>query len=338
MLHVSWSVSNLGCYCRYCLLFVSSVLKAYKLYSGNGKIPEGEEDYLFQYSVVKVNPDCRTAVVEFNSQYVIEGGYKFHNYTITDDDEDTDIPDYSLSHLEEDHEAYNEHLGRGNKIINDQEHAKRKAEEAAVVRVATDVSDLKAKFDNKAEPFSLMVAEFESQGEVMEHAITSGPHLGKINFKQQWRHKHSEYSFLWHHQLGKSSFQRDRLYKAVRVIINKRDNGHERLSLIMQYSDMPTSSTSEHAKYPRDVDMVNRVLAVFAAVGCKLPLSVFDNHHFTSYVKSLDSKHCPPHRLERMRILEVMIDGAMMEFSRIVKVRHYDFYVNINQLFIVCLT
>ena len=172
----------------------------------------------------------------------------------------------------------------------------------------------------------------------MKHAISSGPNQGKSHFKQLWKHKHSDYRFFWHFQIVKISFQHDRLYKVVHVITNKQSNGHEWLSLIMQYGEKPISLTSGHAKYPRDVDMVNRVFAVFAAVGCKLPLSVFDNHHFTSYVKSLDSKHCPPHRLERLRILEVMIDGAMMEFSRIVKVRHYDFYVNINQLFIVCLT
>ena len=46
--------------------------------------------------------------------------------------EESDISDYSLSHLEEDHEAYNKYLGQGNKIINDQEHAKCKAEEDVV--------------------------------------------------------------------------------------------------------------------------------------------------------------------------------------------------------------
>ena len=65
--------------------------------------PRRGEDHLFQYPIVKVDPDCCTTIIEFNEQYVIDGGYQFHNYAITGDDEESDIPDYSLSHLEEDH-------------------------------------------------------------------------------------------------------------------------------------------------------------------------------------------------------------------------------------------
>ena len=52
--------------------------------------------------------------------------------------------------------------------------------------------------------------------------------------------------------------------------------------------------------------------------------SVFDNDHLRAYVRGLDRKHSPPHRLERLRILEVMMDGSMMEFLKIVKVRHHE--------------
>ena len=38
------------------------------------------------------------------------------------------------------------------------------------------------------------------------------------------------------------------------------------------------------------------------------------------YLKGLDPKHTPPHRLERICLVEVLIDGAMMEFGRIAKV------------------
>ena len=168
---------------------------------------------------------------------------------------------------------------------------------------------------------ALMFAEFEPAGALMEHAITSAPKQGTMNIKQLWTHKHSDYKFLWHRQIGKTTFVRDRLYKAVRTIINRQSTGSARLSLIMDYGSKSITSTDGHAKYPRDVDMVNRVGAVFASAGCKLPLSVFDNDYFRSYVHGLDKKHTPPHRLERLRILEVMMDGGMMEFAKIVKVR-----------------
>ena len=65
---------------------------------------------------------------------MLDGGYQFHNYAITNDDEEPSIPNYSLSLLDDAHEIYNEHLGRGNKIGNDQHHAKCKADEEAIVR------------------------------------------------------------------------------------------------------------------------------------------------------------------------------------------------------------
>ena len=299
------------------------LLKASKIYR-NEPVPEGEEEYLFQYSIVSINTDCKTAVIIFNKQYVLDGGYKFYNFAITNDDEEPSIPNYSLSLLDNDHEIYNEHLGRGNKIVNNQQHAKCKADEEAIVRDGNYVSDLKAKFDERIEAYVLMFAEFEPTGALMEHAITVGPKQGMMNIKELWKHKHSDYKFSWHRQYGKTSFVRDRLYKAVRAIINRQSTGSERLSLIMDYGSKPISSTDGHIKYPRDVDMVNHIGVVFASAGCKLPLSVFDNDHFRSYVRGLDKKRTPPHRLERLRVLEVMMDGGMMEFAKIIKVGHSD--------------
>ena len=78
--------------------------------------------------------------------------------------------------------------------------------------------------------------------------------------------------------------------------------------------------TYESAKYSREEDMVNRVHAVFDAAAGKLPLMVFDGKHMEAYIAQLDNKHSPPHRLERIRLLEVMADAALLEFSKIVAV------------------
>ena len=262
-------------------------MKAAKIYC-HGPVSEGEEEYLFQYSIVSINPDCKIAVINFNEQYVIDGGYKFYNYAIIDDDKEPSIPNYSLSLLDNDHKIYNTHLGRSNTIVNDQQHAKHKADKEAIVRDGNSISDLKAKFDERIEAYALMFAEFEPIGALMEHAIIDGLNQGMMTIKQLWKHKHSDYKFLWQRQYGKTIFVRNRLYKAGHVIISRQSAGSEQLSHIMDYGSKPILSTDGHAKYPRDVDMVNRVGVVFASAGCKLPLSVFDNDHFRSYVRGLD--------------------------------------------------
>ncbi len=64
--------------------------------------------------------------------------------------------------------------------------------------------------------------------------------------------------------------------------------------------------------------MTNCVMAVMAAVGSNVPLSIFDNVMFQNYLRRLDSKHRAPYCLERTRI-EVLMDGAMQELSRMIK-------------------
>ena len=66
--------------------------------------------------------------------------------------------------------------------------------------------------------------------------------------------------------------------------------------------------------------MIHRVNAIIAAEGSMNTLSVFDNVFMREYLKGLDPKHNTPHRLERICLVEVLIDGAMMEFGRINKV------------------
>ena len=67
--------------------------------------------------------------------------------------------------------------------------------------------------------------------------------------------------------------------------------------------------------------MLFSVFAVMGAVGGKVPLSLFNNHSFKTYLHHLNPKHRRPHRLERNRILEVMIDFAQLEFKKIVDER-----------------
>ncbi len=59
---------------------------------------------------------------------------------------------------------------------------------------------------------------------------------------------------------------------------------------------------------PREIDTVLRVKAVKACVGAKFALVVSKNVFFLEYLKQLNPGHRPPYWLERIRILECMID------------------------------
>ena len=74
-------------------------------------------------------------------------------------------------------------------------------------------------------------------------------------------------------------------------------------------------------KHDRETDMINRVLAVAASVDSKSPLNLFDNGMMRAYLERLDPKHRPPHRLQRNRIVECMIDYVLLELSKIIKER-----------------
>ena len=66
--------------------------------------------------------------------------------------------------------------------------------------------------------------------------------------------------------------------------------------------------------------MIHRVNEIIAAAVSMNTLSVFDNVFMRKYLKGLDPKHKPPQRLELIRLVEVLIDGSMMEFGSITKV------------------
>ncbi len=68
---------------------------------------------------------------------------------------------------------------------------------------------------------------------------------------------------------------------------------------------------------PKNIDMIFQLAGIKATVGGKLPLSVFDNIFVRDYPFQLNPKHRPPHQLERIRIIECMIDYAKLELCLI---------------------
>ena len=88
------------------------LLKAKELYRG-GKIPEGEEKHLFQYHFRDINEDCKSFLLKFDRTYIVENMNAFKSYPVTNPGEDTlDEYWYCLRLFDEDHELYNEYLGR----------------------------------------------------------------------------------------------------------------------------------------------------------------------------------------------------------------------------------
>ncbi len=65
--------------------------------------------------------------------------------------------------------------------------------------------------------------------------------------------------------------------------------------------------------------MTKCVAAIKAMIGSKCLPSMFENNFMQSYLKLLDSKHSPPYCLERVHIMEVFIDGGMLDLGRILK-------------------
>jgi hypothetical protein len=113
-------------------------------------------------------------------------------------------------------------------------------------------------------------------------------------------------------------FVTDRPWKAAGTIISKGSAGSKRMKYLLSLDGKALGSTADvdGAKYTQEEDMTNRVMAVMAAVGSNVPLSIFDNVMFKNYLQHLDSKHRAQYCLERMRIIEVLMDGAMQELSK----------------------
>jgi hypothetical protein len=85
-----------------------------------------------------------------------------------------------------------------------------------------------------------------------------------------------------------------------RFIIASNKPGPHHISHILRLlgKHMCIISRDSEGKYSREVDMVNQVAAVKAAIASKTPLSLFDNPQMKEYHHKLDPKHSPPYHLE----------------------------------------
>jgi len=73
-------------------------------------IPEGEENSLFQYSIASINLDEQTAIIDYDSKCIEEGGSQFTNYPDATG-QDESINDCNLLIFKEDHELFLKLLG-----------------------------------------------------------------------------------------------------------------------------------------------------------------------------------------------------------------------------------
>ena len=67
------------------------LLRAKDLYEG--AVPKGEENVLHQYSILSINADIVSAVISYDQKCITEGGDKFRDYPLSND-EDGEIDDY----------------------------------------------------------------------------------------------------------------------------------------------------------------------------------------------------------------------------------------------------
>jgi hypothetical protein len=123
----------------------------------------------------------------------------------------------------------------------------------------------------------------------------------------------------------KDEFVTDRPWKAARAIISKgKSVGYAGFKYLLSINGkaLSTTANADDTKYTWEEDLSNHVMTVMARVSSNMPLNVFDTAMFKQYLCHLDSKHPSPYCLERTQIIEVLMDGAMLELSRIITNRH----------------
>jgi hypothetical protein len=135
-------------------------------------------------------------------------------------------------------------------------------------------------------------------------------------------HEHSDYEFEWHckfknmeMETEKDEFVTDRPWKAAPAIIsNGKSVGCARLKYLLSINGkvLSTTANADGTKHTWEEDMSNRVMAVMAGASSNMPLNVFDTAMFKQYLCRLDSKNHSPYCLKRTRIIEVLMDGAML--------------------------
>ena len=291
------------------------LLAAKDIYTGS--VPDGEEDYFFQYHIIKVNDDMETATITFDNKYVEREGRVIRNYVGSSGDEEmTDYP-YKTA-FKTDHNLQNHYNNIVNAEMNKKKYAALKAAEDEKRNAIEDTSDLARAFEDDAKPYDLLLAEFEECGDLQNHTTQTGKHAGTMHLKQAWKHKHSNITWTWHHKNKKAEFDTSMLWKKGREVVTKKLKGWQRIDFILRSGQKEgADSNPELAKYDRETDMPFRVKAVLAAVASKQPLSIFDNIFMHGYIHSINSKHKLPYRLERNRIVECMIDYSMLELKQI---------------------
>ena len=189
---------------------------------------------------------------------------------------------------------------------------------------AEDISDLDKRAKEGVTPYNLLVGEFELQGGLVDHLTMKGVYTGKSNKKGEWKHKYSDFGFTWHHKLTKPMYDTSTIWKAANAVMKKGNPGTVRLLHIMNLTKKRSAEEEEGLsalKFTREEDMPHRVRAVLATVGTKQPSAIFDNRFMQSYLNGLEPRHRVPYLLERNRIVEVVMDYAMMEFKTIVNER-----------------
>jgi hypothetical protein len=160
------------------------LLMAADIYS-QGKVPSDKENMLFQYYVVSVNRDFKTAVIAFDDRCIWEGGDQIMNYPDTTG-ADSQINNYSLKNFELDEKGYNLNLGCTNKIVHDMKDAKERQAKEDLVRERQDCSDLQEGLNCGKSSYSLLLNEFVPVGGMQSHIIRKGSNVGKTSQKQNW--------------------------------------------------------------------------------------------------------------------------------------------------------
>ena len=209
------------------------LLRAQDLYS-DGKVPKGEETLLQQYFVLSLNGDMATAVITYDEKCINNGGDKFRDYPLTDDNKGQ-IDNYQLANLARDHELYNVHLVGGvNKKINDLKKMQHKRDKEEKVSAADDVSDIERKLSDGVDPYLIMVGELRPTGPISVHVIQKGDNKGKSTNKQAWEHAHLGHKFVWHYAFNQNDFAKDKPWKVARAIMKDSLTGWRHVAVIMK--------------------------------------------------------------------------------------------------------
>ena len=115
--------------------------------------PEGEENYMFLYTVQKIyaaSNNKTKAVLDFQNRAIENGGDEFFSYADVEAEEkniDSELTGYDILSLDDDHQEYLRHLGRVNKKINDKKDKEKLKKQRSKASEVDDVEGLIQKFD-----------------------------------------------------------------------------------------------------------------------------------------------------------------------------------------------